>query len=75
MEEQEISLGSAKIDSIMIALEKLKELQLDEVTFEFIINSFFQEVPINMINNLQKEYDRGYKEGYYDAKELFYKLP
>lgn len=73
--DEEISLGSAKIDSIMIALEKLKELQLDEVTFEFIINSFFQEVPINMINNLQKEYDRGYKEGYYDAKELFYKLP
>lgn len=73
--DEEISLGSAKIDSIMIALEKLKELQLDEVTFEFIINSFFQDVPINMINNLQKEYDRGYKEGYYDAKELFYKLP
>lgn len=73
--DEEISLGSAKIDSIITALEKLKELQLDEVTFEFIINSFFQEVPINMINNLQKEYDRGYKEGYYDAKELFYKLP
>lgn len=73
--DEEISLGSAKIDSIIIALEKLKELQLDEVTFEFIINSFFQDVPINMINNLQKEYDRGYKEGYYDAKELFYKLP
>lgn len=73
--DEEISLGSAKIDSIMIALEKLKKLQLDEVTFEFIINSFFQDVPINMINNLQKEYDRGYKEGYYDAKELFVKLP
>ncbi len=75
MEEQEISLGSANIDSIITALEKMKQMQFDEVTFEFIINSFFQQVPINMINTLQKEYDRGYKEGYYDAKELFYKLP
>jgi len=75
MEDSEISLGSVAIEDVIGVLQKMSEFDVKEVSFEFIINSFFPQVPINMLNNLQKEYDRGYKEGYYAAKELFYKLP
>lgn len=72
-----ISLGSVKLSQFKKIINHLENGPLDDpsLSFEFIINAFFPEVPKNMQKNLENEYNRGFREGYAAATQDTVKLP
>jgi len=70
-------LGGVHLSEVKKMIASLEAGPLDDpyLTFTFLINSLFKEVPKNMERNLRKEYDRGFREGYAAALEETVKLP
>ena len=71
------NLGSVKLSEVkkMIASLEAGPLEDPDLTFSFLVNSLFKEVPKNMERNLKNEYDRGFREGYAAASNELVKLP
>lgn len=71
------SLGSVKCSQIEKALASIKRGPVPDpdITFEFMMSSLFPNVVRNVENNLKREYDRGFREGYAAASDMYEKLP
>jgi Tfp pilus assembly protein, pilus retraction ATPase PilT len=75
MFEKESSYGTVPYTKVQAALKQIEDRYVDcpekleevNITFEYLIGSFFPEIIKNIHNELVHEHTKGFAEGYYHA--------
>lgn len=75
--QQPESYGSVKLSRVKAAIKQIEDhyqasperLEDIEVTFEFLIGSFFPRIIDNINSKMNDTYTQGYLQGLQDAKE------
>lgn len=71
------SYGTVKLSTVKTAIAQLEERYKDcpegldglEITFEYLVGSFFPKIIENINTQLNNQYTQGYIQGLHDGKE------
>ena len=69
--EETKSYGSIKLSQLKKAIAQIESVSKGEnidITFEYLIGSFFPEVVKNVHEEAKKQYTKGYAQGYKEGK-------